>query len=226
MAQFEVDYFIHDSMRLKGILNYEIFEDESFPEFSTNDFGAKLEIERKLRRNTFLIAGYEAHDLEFDSSISDNYYQQDLYLSYYRFSPEKNTFKYRRSVPKGYQSNMLKKSMFKDGSAQYPAQLGLSKTASLIPMVDLDQEIDMYIPYQIQSNMAFELEARIRNRSCITLLKSFLEAQVNGVQFFFNPEHNFRIENHYYDREYAENRLMIIYFIFSVTRPYLVITMR
>ena len=148
--------------------------------------------------------------MEFDSSISDNYYQQDLYLSYYRFSPEKNTFKYRRSVPKGYQSNMLKKSMFKDGSAQYLAQLGLSKTASLIPMVDLDQEIDMYIPYQIQSNMAFELEARIRNRELYnTLEKSFLETQVNGVvQFFFNPEHNFRIENHYYDREYVRIALL------------------
>ena len=76
-------------MRVKGILSYDIFEDESFPEFSTNDFAAKLEIERKLRRNTFLTMGYEAHDLEFDTSSFDNYNQQDLYLSFYRFSPEK-----------------------------------------------------------------------------------------------------------------------------------------
>ena len=204
-AQFEGDYFIHDNMRVKGILSYDIFEDESFPEFSTNDFAAKLEIERKLRRNTFLTTGYEAHDLEFDTSSFDNYNQQDLYLSFYRFSPEKNTYKHHRSAPSGYQPGMLKKSMFKDSTANYLSQLGLSNTASLIPMIDLDQEIDTYIPYQIQSNMAFELEARIRNRELYNSLeKSFLEAQINGVvQFFFNAEHNFRIENHYYDREYA-----------------------
>ena len=209
IAQLEGDYFIHDNMRIKGVLNYDIFEDQSFPEFSTDDFGAKLEIERKLRRNTFLITGYEAHDLEFVNTSAENYYQQDLYLAFYRFSPEKNTFKYRRALPEGYQAGMLKKSMFKNGTAQYLAQLGLSKTASLIPMVDLEQEIDMYLPYQIQSNMTFELEARMRHRELYNSLeKSFLEAQINGVvQFFFNSEHNFRIENHYYDREYAKESL-------------------
>ena len=205
IAQFDGDYFIHDNMRIKGVLNYEIFEDESFPQFSTDDFGVKLEIERKLRRNTFLIGGYEVHNLDFVNAALDNYNQRDLYFSFYRFSPQKNTFKYRRAKPEVSRPGLLKKSMFKDNTADYLAQLGLSKTASLIPVIDLEKEIDMYIPYQIQSNMTFELETRIRHRELYNSFeKSFLEAQINGVaQFFFSSEHNLKIENHYYDREYT-----------------------
>lgn len=208
-AEFEGDYFVHDQTRVKGFLSYDIFEDQSFPEFSSNNFGAKIEIERKLRRNTFLSGGFEAQDLEFRNTPLDSYFQRDAYISFYRFSPQKNTFKHRR----GYQTNpdpqMLKKDMFKEDTREYLNQLGLSRTASLIPIVDLGKQIDFYVPYQIQSNMTFELDAKVRYRELYnSIQRSFLEGQINGVtQFFFNSEHNLRIENHFYDRDYAQESL-------------------
>ena len=208
-ASFEGDYFIHDNVRVKGVLNYDIFEDQSFPEFSSDEFSARLEIEKKLRRDAFLTVGYEARDLDFSETPLDSYIQKDVFINFYRFSPEKNTFKYRREARQLDQEGALKKDMFHDSTRDYLGRMGLNRTASMIPLVDLSEQIDIYEPYQIQSNMTFELDSKIRYRELSNALeKSYLEAQVNGVvQFFFDSEHHFSIENHYSDRDYAEESL-------------------
>ena len=208
-AKLSGDYFINELIRMKGSLTLDTFEDQSFPQFSTDDFGGVLELERKVRRNVFLTLGYEVHDLNFKNTTEDDYYQQDAYLSFFRFSPEKNTIKVKLRRHGKTAPLMMRKEYFKDGTRQMLTQYGMVSTATYIPEVSYEDEYTEYLPFKYQSNFSFELEGRVRKRELFNALENtYLEGQINGTaQFFFNQEHFFKYENNFSDRDYARQNL-------------------
>lgn len=209
LAELESSYFLSETVRMRGKLSYDVFEDQSFPEFSTDDFGGVLEWEKLIRRNTFLSVGYEAHDVDFEFSPLDNYYQQDAYLKFFRYSPVRMTIKALHRPPEKLDSLMMDKETFQDGTRDLLIRNGHGAVAARIPEYSLKEARTEFLPYQVDSPMTFELETRVRQRELYnTLERSFLEGQVNGLVLFqLSPSHTFSIENNFSDRDYARQNL-------------------
>ncbi len=196
-------------IRLKGEGSIHNFEDQSFPDFSNRDLGARLEIERHLHDHTYLSLGYEAHDLEFDRKTIENYQQRDFFLSYFRFSPGQQA---RRLMRKQNEGNPDSSAWTEPLSTEAHESLmgnGFPRTAALMGEISEHSLRPDYEVYSLKGDMSFELEARLAHRELFNdLEKSYLEGQINGAaRFYPGDNHYLEIENRFADRDYSKESL-------------------
>jgi hypothetical protein len=192
-------------IRLKGSAGMEVFRDDSFPEYSADEKTAILEIERLLRENVYLTFGYQAQSVDFISAPLEDYYQRDLYASFYRYSPAKYRVE-RREFTESYIHNPLG-SHFDENSIRLMEQDGFFHSRfSLENTRSIHVQKPRYYQIRTQSDMIFELEGRLRHRDLYNdLERSYLEGQLNAVvRFFFREGHYLQLNNSYSDREYAK----------------------
>jgi hypothetical protein len=208
LFNFTGTWDLSQGLRVRGELSNEVFKDRSFPEYTTDDSGAVFALEKMIRSNVVLSGGYENHDVEFENDPTENYTQQDAFVSFYRYSPGKKVLRHNEPpLPPPQDPFALR---FSKRSSEILDRWGYDLTAS---HVFKEQKAlpnpGLFVERKVQSDMVFEAEGRVRYRELYNELeKSYMETQGNlFVQFLFDESHYTWIYNRYSDRDYAQESI-------------------
>ncbi|MCJ8347730.1 hypothetical protein MJH12_19515, partial [bacterium] len=204
--EFKANFTPNQDLRLHSTFTSDIYEDQSFKEYSHKNSSADFGVEKRLHLNTFLGMGSNLSQTRFDSSLGDNFDQTDIYFSYFRFSKERYTIK-RDEVNEPSQVKFLIMEGIKESTRRKFSDMGYLRTLANFQSMESKPNLFIYRPYKLQSDMSFDLEYRVRHRELYNSVeKSFIEQQINGaLMFYFSDNHSLRMVDHYTDREYSKD---------------------
>ncbi|MCO4782607.1 MAG: hypothetical protein KC646_09805 [Candidatus Cloacimonetes bacterium] len=204
--ELKANFAPHQDLRLHSTLTSDIYEDQSFGEYSHSNTTFDVGAEKRIKLNTFLGVGTNVSHTRFDSSVIDDFDQSDVYFSYFRFSQERYTLK-RDELSESSHVKFVLMEGIKESTRRAFSDWGYLRTLANFQSMEEKPNLFIYRPYKLQSDMSFDLEYRVRHRDLYNSnQKSFLEQQVNGaLMFYLNDNHSFRIVDHYSDREYANS---------------------